>query len=89
MKVSIVYSLVFPKGGESRIGGLFRGAAGVVFLVLAVLGFLYAAGPGHSILPLPALEVVGDVALYLSAGCSLIFGVLLLLRQPRAPRPSP
>ena len=86
---SIVYSLVFPKGGESRIGGLFRGAAGVVFLVLAVWGFLYAAGPGHSILPLPALEVVGDVALYLSAGCSLIFGVLLLLRQPRAPRPSP
>ena len=62
---SILLSLVFPKAEDRARAANRRGvrvarpAAGVLFLLLAVIGFLYAAGPGHSLLPLPALDGTG------------------------------
>ena len=57
---------------------LARRVAGVVFLFLAIAGFLYAAGPGHAILELPALTELGAPAVCWSAACSLLCAALLL-----------
>ena len=83
--VSILLSLAFPKAVEpaparrTGAGGrVARPAAGIVFLMLSVAGFLYAAGLGHRLLPLPALEDLGAEALYWAAACNLVCGVLLL-----------
>src|SRR6185369_17493190 len=60
---SIVLSLMFPKSEERPTPvarRVLRPAAGVAFLLLAVLGVLYAAGPGHAVLPMPALEQFSD-----------------------------
>jgi hypothetical protein len=90
---SIVLSLIFPKSEERPAPvaprRVLRPAVGVVFLLLAILGVLYAAGPGHAMLPLPALENFSDATLYWAAACNLVCAVLLLLRQPPAQRPSP
>ena len=80
---SILLSLAFPKGAAPawRWGGdgrVARPVAGGVFLLLSVIGFLYAAGPGHSVLPLPVLDDLGAGTLYWAAICNLAFGVLLL-----------
>ncbi|MEO8595897.1 MAG: TerC family protein [Candidatus Solibacter sp.] len=82
---SILYSLAVPKDAPSPLAGAFRllrPVAAAVFLLLAVLGFLYATGPGHEMLPLPALKNLSDVALFWAAGCNLLCGVLLLIRKP-------
>jgi len=83
--VSIFLSLAFPKAVEpaparpSGAGGrVAQPAAGVIFLLLSVAGFLYAAGPGHRLLPLPALEDLGAETLYWAAACNLVCAVLLL-----------
>jgi len=83
--VSILLSLAFPKAVEpaparpSGAGGrVAQPAAGVIFLLLSVAGFLYAAGPGHRLLPLPALEDLGAETLYWAAACNLVCAVLLL-----------
>jgi tellurite resistance protein TerC len=83
--VSIFLSLAFPKAVEpaparpSGAGGrVAQPAAGVIFLLLSVAGFLYAAGPGHRLLPLPALEDLGAETLYWGAACNLVCAVLLL-----------
>jgi hypothetical protein len=83
--VSILLSLAFPKAVEpapalpARAGGrLVQPAAGVTFLLLSAIAFLYAAGPAHRLLPLPALEVFGADILYRAALCNLVCGVLLL-----------
>ncbi len=80
---SVLLSLAFPKGAAParRWGGdgrVARSVAGGVFLLLSVIGFLYAAGPGHSVLPLPVLDDLGAGTLYLAATCNLVFAVLLL-----------
>ena len=82
---SILLSLAFPKGAAPafarRSGGdgrVARAVAGGVFLMLSVIGFLYAAGPGHSVLPLPVLDDLGAGTLYWAATCNLTFAVLLL-----------
>jgi TerC family integral membrane protein len=82
---SILLSLAFPKGeapafarrwgGDGRVA---RPVAGGIFLLLSVIGFLYAAGPGHNVLPLPVLEDLGVGTLYWAATCNLVFAVLLL-----------
>ena len=88
---SIALSLMFPKSEERptpmTARRVLRPAAGVAFLLLSVLGVLYAAGPGHAMLPLPALEQLSDGTLYWAATCNLVCGVLLLIRQPRAAQP--
>jgi tellurite resistance protein TerC len=83
--VSILLSLVFPKAVEpvparpARAGGqLIQPAAGATFLLLSVFGFLYAAGPAHGVLPVPALDDLGVDTLYRAAACNLVCGVLLL-----------
>jgi len=83
--VSIVLSLTFPKAVEpaparpAGAGGrLIQPAAGVAFLLLSAIGFLYAAGPAHRLLPLPALQDFGADILYRAALCNLVCGVLLL-----------
>ena len=83
--VSIFLSLAFPKAVEpaparpSGAGGrVAQPAAGVIFLLLSVAGFLYAVGPGQRLLPLPALEDLGAEALYRAAACNVVCGVLLL-----------
>jgi len=88
---SIVLSLIFPKSEERPTPvarRILRPAAGVAFLILAVLGVLYAAGPGHAMLPLPALDNLSDATLYWAAACNLVCAALLLLKQP-AQRPTP
>ena len=85
--VSILWSLGFPKGvagGAKRAVSVARAAAGVVFLLLAAMAFLYAAGPGHSLLPLPALLQMDAGALWWAAACNLLCAVALLagLRRP-------
>ncbi len=83
--VSIVLSLAFPKAVEPEParpagagGRVTQSAAGVTFLLLSVIGFLYAAGPAHELLPLPALEDLGADTLYWAAACNLVCGVVLL-----------
>ncbi len=83
--VSILLSLAFPKAVEpapalpAGAGGrLIQPAAGVTFLLLSAIGFLYAAGPAHRLLPLPALDHLGADTLYRAALCNLVVGVLLL-----------
>jgi hypothetical protein len=83
--VSIMLSLAFPKAvrpaparPSGAGGGVARVAAGMIFLLLSVAGFLYAAGPGHRLLALPALEDLGAGTLYWAAACNLVCGVLLL-----------
>ena len=83
--VSILLSLAFPKAVKPAParppgagGRIARHAAGIIFLMLSVAGFLYAAGPGHRLLPLPALEDLGAETLYWAAACNLVCGVLLL-----------
>ena len=83
--VSIFLSLAFPKavdpappppaGAQRRV---VRSAAGALFLLLSALGFLYAAGNGHSLLPLPALLELRAGALYWAAACNLVCGLVLL-----------
>jgi len=78
---SIALSLAFPQGARARVrrwGGILRFAAGAVFVAIAALGFLYAAGPGHAVLPLPALHTLEAGTLYWAAACNLICGVALL-----------
>jgi tellurite resistance protein TerC len=82
---SIVLSLAFPKAVGAAAPRRSRGsegfaltAAGAIFLLLSLLGFLYAAGPGHSVLPLPALNELGAGMLYRAAACNLGCAVLLL-----------
>ena len=81
---SIVISLVFPKSAESAparrsavLARFVRPAAGVLFLLLAVMGYLYAAGPGHAVLPMPALYSLGASTLYWGASCNLLCAVVL------------
>jgi type III secretory pathway component EscS len=50
----------------------------VIFLLLSMVGFLYAAGPGHSLLPLAALDDLDAGTLYWAAACNLVCAVLLL-----------
>jgi tellurite resistance protein TerC len=83
--VSIFLSLAFPKAvapARARpavhAGRIAQSAAGAIFLMLSLLGFLYAAGPGHSLLPLPALDDLGAHTLYWAAACNLLCAVLLL-----------
>ena len=57
---------------------IIRPAAGVLFLLLSVIGFLYAAGPGHDLMPLPALTALGTDTLLWAAACNLVCGLLLL-----------
>jgi tellurite resistance protein TerC len=83
--VSILLSLAFPKAVEpaparsAGAGGqLIQPVAGATFLLLSVLGFLYAAGPVHRLLSLPVLEDLGADILYRAAVCNLVCGVLLL-----------
>jgi tellurite resistance protein TerC len=83
--VSIFLSLGFPKAvapARARpavpAGRIAQSAAGAIFLMLSLLGFLYAAGPGHSLLPLPALDDLGAHTLYWAAACNLLCAVLLL-----------
>jgi hypothetical protein len=80
---SILLSLAFPKGAaparrEGGDGRVARPVAGSVFLLLSVIGFLYAAGPAHRVLPLPVLDDLGAGTLYWAATCNLAFAVLLL-----------
>jgi energy-converting hydrogenase Eha subunit A len=79
---SILLSLIFPKDAPRRRSGTVmrfaRPAAGVLFLLLAVIGFLYAAGPGHDLVPLPALTALGTDTLCWAAACNLVCGLLLL-----------
>ena len=82
---SVALSLAFPKSEQTpalKPRDIARPAAGIVFLMLAVLCALYAAGPGHSLLPLPALEQFGGGALYWAAACNLACAVLLLWKLP-------
>jgi len=81
---SIVLSLVFPKSTEAAparrsavLARFARPAAGVLFLLLAVMGYLYAAGPGHAVLPMPALYNLGASTLYWAASCNLLCAVVL------------
>jgi tellurite resistance protein TerC len=83
--VSIVLSLAFPKAVEpaparpAGAGGrLIQPAAGIAFLLLSLIGFLYAAGPAHRLLPMAALDHLGADTLYRAALCNLVCGVLLL-----------
>ena len=78
---SIAFSLAFPKGDGApvrRWGVVLRSGAGAVFVAIAALGFLYAAGPGHAVLPLPALHALEAGTLYWAAACNLVCGVVLL-----------
>jgi tellurite resistance protein TerC len=79
---SILLSLIFPKDAPRRRFGaamrIIRPATGVLFLLLAVIGFLYAAGPGHDLVPLPALTALGTDTLLWAAACNLVCGLLLL-----------
>jgi predicted tellurium resistance membrane protein TerC len=88
---SILLSLALPKAIPKAVkpapaparpsvpgGRVARPAAGVIFLLLSVLGFLYAAGPGHGLLSLPGLASLGAGALYWAAVCNLVCAVLLL-----------
>ena len=80
---SILLSLAFPKGAAPARRWAFDGrvvqpVAGVVFLLLSVIGFLYAAGPGHRVLPLPVLDDLGAGTLYWAAICNLALALLLL-----------
>jgi tellurite resistance protein TerC len=83
--VSILLSLAFPKAVEPALarpsgagGGVARPAAGVIFLLLSMVGFLYAAGPGHRLLPLAALDDLDAGTLYWAAACNLVCAILLL-----------
>jgi tellurite resistance protein TerC len=83
--VSIVLSLAFPKAVEpaparpAGAGGrLIQPAAGVAFLLLSAIGFLYAAGPYNWLPPMAALDHLGADTLYRAALCNLVCGVLLL-----------
>jgi tellurite resistance protein TerC len=89
---SILWSLAFPKSGQpapsrQRGGGwrVARPVAGVVFLLLSVAGFLYAAGQGHDLLPLPALAALSTDALCWAAACNLICALLLLTSAASGP----
>ena len=82
---SILLSLAFPKAVDpapARAPGagrrVARRALGFVFLLLSAIGFLYAGGPGHTLLPLPALDDLGAGTLYWAAACNLVCAVLLL-----------
>src|ERR1039457_3596047 len=73
-KVTGVQTCALPISG----GQLIQPAAGATFLLLSVFGFLYAAGPAHGVLPVPALDDLGVDTLYRAAACNLVCGVLLL-----------
>ena len=82
---SILLSLVFPKrvirvptGPSSAGARVVRLTAGVIFLFLSAFGFLYAAGPGKKLLPLPTLDDLGAHTLYWAAACNSVCAVLLL-----------
>ncbi|MCX6632818.1 MAG: TerC family protein [Candidatus Solibacter sp.] len=82
---SILLSLAFPKAVERApappsmaAGRVVRPAVGLVFLLLSAIGFLYAAGPGQRLLPLPALDNLGAGTLYWAAACNLVCAVVLL-----------
>jgi tellurite resistance protein TerC len=84
--VSILLSLAFPKGAKAmppRPSGararVARLAAGVIFLFLSAFGFLYAAGPGQKLLPLPSLDDLGAHTLYWAAACNSVCAALLLV----------
>jgi Integral membrane protein TerC family len=83
---SILLSLALPKGEAWRFAELVRTALGVIFLLLSLLGFLYAIGPGHSVLPMPALVGLGSGALYWAAACNLGCAVFLLAGATRRRR---
>jgi hypothetical protein len=82
---SILLSLMFPKRAEPEparpsraAGNWLRPVAGIIFLLLSAVGFIYASGPGHSLLPVPALAGLDASTLYWAAACSLVCAVLLL-----------
>jgi energy-converting hydrogenase Eha subunit A len=85
---SILLSLIFPKDAPRRRSGavlrIARPAVGVLFLLLAVIGFLYAAGPGHDLVPLPALNALSTDTLVWAAACNLVCGLLLLTNAASA-----
>ena len=82
---SILLSLAFPKTVETAParpsvpgGRVARPVAGVIFLLLSVIGFLYATGPGHAQLALPALDDLGAGALFWASALNLVCSVILL-----------
>jgi tellurite resistance protein TerC len=82
---SILLSLAFPKAAEPGparpsvpAGRVARLATGIIFLLLSVMGFLYAAGPGHRLLALPALDGLGAGTLFWAAAFNLVCAGLLL-----------
>jgi tellurite resistance protein TerC len=82
---SILLSLAFPKSvtpapaRRAPDGGrLSQSVIGAAFVLLSAIGFLYAAGPAHRLLPLPALDNLGAGTLYRAAACNLACGALLL-----------